>query len=99
MPIYEYRCSNCHRVFEEWCRHVEDADVKHACPVCNAEAKRLMSHTSFALKGGGWYATEYGTHKQAPACGKDCGTGNAGDCAASTKSNEACAQCPAAAAS
>lgn len=63
MPIYEYRCTECHQVFEEWCKHVEDGNGPRSCPICKGQSKRLISHTSFALKGGGWYATEYGTHK------------------------------------
>ena len=63
MPIYEYRCPDCHQVFEEWCKQVEDSSVTHACPVCSTQAKRLISNTSFALKGEGWYVTEYGSHK------------------------------------
>lgn len=63
MPIYEYRCTDCHQLFEEWCRHIESANVPHFCPICKGSAKRLVSNTSFALKGGGWYATEYGTRK------------------------------------
>ena len=63
MPIYEYRCEECHQVFEEWCKHVEDDDRSRCCPICKGRAKRLISNTSFALKGGGWYATEYGSHK------------------------------------
>ncbi len=63
MPIYEYRCDECHQVFEEWCKHVEDGERSRSCPICKGQAKRLISNTSFALKGGGWYATEYGTHK------------------------------------
>lgn len=64
MPIYEYRCAECHQVFEEWCKHVEDGNRTRSCPICKGQAKRLISNTSFALKGGGWYATEYGTHKK-----------------------------------
>jgi putative FmdB family regulatory protein len=63
MPIYEYRCKECQQVFEEWSKHVEDAKTRHTCPICRGEAERLISHTSFALKGGGWYVTEYGSHK------------------------------------
>lgn len=63
MPIYEYRCTECHQLFEEWCRHIESANVPHFCPICKGGAKRLVSNTSFALKGGGWYATEYGSRK------------------------------------
>lgn len=104
MPIYEYRCTDCHQLFEEWCRHIEDKDTQHACPICKGKAERLISQTSFALKGGGWYVTEYGTHKGireegAPSsCGsgacKDAGTGGKGGdaaCASPCKSGESCA--------
>ena len=63
MPIYEYRCTDCHQIFEKWCDRVVDGDVMFPCPICRSQAKRLISNTSFSLKGGGWYATEYGTHK------------------------------------
>ncbi len=63
MPIYEYRCKDCHQLFEEWCRHIEDESVPHFCPICKGEAQRLVSNTAFALKGGGWYVTEYGSRK------------------------------------
>jgi putative FmdB family regulatory protein len=63
MPIYEYRCSACHRIFEEWSRHAEDNSVARSCPLCGCEARRLISQTSFSLKGQGWYATDYGAKK------------------------------------
>lgn len=69
MPIYEYRCKDCHQLFEEWCRHIEDESVPHFCPICKSEARRLVSNTTFALKGGGWYVTEYGSRKGAPGNG------------------------------
>jgi putative FmdB family regulatory protein len=57
MPIYEYQCKNC-GVFEVTQRIVEDA-LKE-CPTCHgADLHRLISHTSFVLKGSGWYATGY----------------------------------------
>lgn len=59
MPIYEYRCKECHQIFEEWTKHVDDAEP-HVCPVCGILAERIMSNTSFVLKGGGWYVTDYG---------------------------------------
>lgn len=67
MPIYEYRCKECQQVFEKWCKHVEDGTAQHACPVCKGQADRLISQTSFALKGGGWYVTEYGSRKNTPS--------------------------------
>lgn len=66
MPIYEYRCNDCQQIFEEWCKHVEPQDATHPCPICHGTSQRIMSQTSFALKGEGWYVTEYGSHKNAP---------------------------------
>lgn len=57
MPIYEYCCSDCEQIFEEWQRK-HDVDTA-PCPVCGAEATRIMSNTSFVLKGTGWYVTDY----------------------------------------
>lgn len=61
MPIYEYRCSDCHQIFEEWLKTFDDSPRN--CPVCNGVAERVVSNTSFVLKGGGWYVTEYGNRK------------------------------------
>lgn len=62
MPIYEYRCDACDTVFEEWRRHADDI-AEEPCPKCQKTAHRLISNTSFVLKGGGWYVTEYGNRK------------------------------------
>lgn len=59
MPIYEYRCKECHQIFEEWVRHAND-ETTRKCPVCDGESARIMSNTSFVLNGGGWYVTDYG---------------------------------------
>lgn len=57
MPIYEYRCPECEQIFEEWQSNHEEREVE--CPVCGASSKRIMSNTSFVLKGSGWYVTDY----------------------------------------
>ena len=62
MPIYEYHCPECDNLFEEWCQRVDDQKSK-PCPKCGKTAQRIMSQTSFALKGDGWYVTEYGSKK------------------------------------
>ena len=62
MPIYEYRCADCHQVFEEWQKTFEEKPL--TCPVCGGTAARMVSNTTFMLKGGGWYVTEYGNRKQ-----------------------------------
>ncbi|MDR1776341.1 MAG: zinc ribbon domain-containing protein [Desulfovibrio sp.] len=62
MPIYEYFCPVCRKVFEEWTKSVND-DTVEPCPQCGASSSRVMSHTSFVLKGGGWYVSDYGYRK------------------------------------
>lgn len=62
MPIYEYKCPNCQKVFEEW-THVTDMHAQEPCPECGTSSPRVMSHMSFVLKGGGWYVSDYGYRK------------------------------------
>jgi putative FmdB family regulatory protein len=58
MPIYEYACPACGHQFEEW-QKITDKPVK-VCPKCKAKkVERLISQTSFHLKGGGWYSDLY----------------------------------------
>jgi putative FmdB family regulatory protein len=58
MPIYEYACASCGHQFEEW-QKINDKPVK-VCPKCKAKkVERLISATSFHLKGGGWYSDLY----------------------------------------
>lgn len=56
MPIYEYNCAKC-GVFEEM-QKISDPPVKR-CPKCKGKVERMVSRTSFVLKGSGWYATDY----------------------------------------
>ena len=60
MPIYEYRCERCGEHLEVL-QKMSDAPVT-TCKHCGADAlQRVMSRTSFVLKGSGWYATDYGS--------------------------------------
>ncbi len=60
MPIYEYRCGECGHVFEEIQRY-SDPDPE-TCPSCEAEAvDKLVSQSTFQLKGGGWFDDNYST--------------------------------------
>ena len=56
MPIYEYKCPKCGE-FEVTQRITENALKK--CPTCKSKVERMLSRTSFILKGSGWYATDY----------------------------------------
>jgi putative FmdB family regulatory protein len=63
MPIYEYECSQCHQTSDAL-QKVNDPPPE-ACPRCGAQhtLSRLVSRTSFVLKGGGWYADLYSSSK------------------------------------
>jgi putative FmdB family regulatory protein len=62
MPIYEYTCAKCDNEFEVEQR-ITDEPVK-TCPACRSrKVKRLISQTSFVLKGGGWYADLYSSKR------------------------------------
>ncbi|MGB8299351.1 MAG: zinc ribbon domain-containing protein [Polyangia bacterium] len=62
MPVYEYECSACSHRFEEW-QKINDKPVK-VCPKCKArKVERLISQTSFQLKGGGWYGDLYSSQR------------------------------------
>ena len=58
MPIYEYRCDACGNEFEVMQR-IADRPIRK-CEICGRlKAKRIISHTSFILRGSGWYVTDY----------------------------------------
>lgn len=66
MPAYDYKCNQCSTVFEKTQRITEPAGA--TCPHCGADAcTRLITGGTFHLKGGGWYASDYGSKKEAPA--------------------------------
>jgi putative FmdB family regulatory protein len=70
MPIYEYRCEKC-GVFEQTQRIT--APALDRCPTCRRKVRRLISNTSFQLKGGGWYVTDYARAGKESNAGKDGG--------------------------
>ena len=77
MPIYEYRCEHCGD-FEEMQRITDPALAR--CPKCRRKVKRLISNTSFQLKGTGWYVTDYARSGGANGGkGGDSGSTDAGD--------------------
>jgi putative FmdB family regulatory protein len=67
MPIYEYRCKKCGKEFELFQKISEPA--AKTCTFCKGPANRLISLSTFHLKGGGWYVTDYGG-KKAPTTEK-----------------------------
>ncbi|MCD4742027.1 MAG: zinc ribbon domain-containing protein [Desulfobacteraceae bacterium] len=61
MPIYEYECSACGEI-EEVFQKMSDPPLKE-CSKCKGKLNKLISHSSFHLKGSGWYVTDYGGAK------------------------------------
>jgi len=56
--IYEFRCGECHKVSEVWMKMSDPNPTQ--CPACgSSKFERIISNTSFALKGSGWYTTDY----------------------------------------
>ncbi len=62
VPIYEYVCEACGRL-SEFMQKVSDRPALK-CPECGeARLARIVSRTSFRLKGGGWYSDLYSSPK------------------------------------
>ncbi len=63
MPIYEYKCNNCKRIFEEL-QKISDPPVTK-CRYCGSDmVSRIVSVASFSLKGSGWYMTDYANDRK-----------------------------------
>jgi len=85
MPIYEYECQQCQEV-TEISQGINDAPLAE-CPECGGPVKKLISMSSFHLKGGGWYADGYSSTA--------CGSKNGGcSSSASSPSDSKPASCP-----
>lgn len=63
MPLYEYECTGCKHSLEAR-QKMSDVPLTE-CPKCGAASlERVVSRSSFALKGSGWYADGYGQAKE-----------------------------------
>ena len=63
MPIYEYKCQKCGTF--EVTQKITGKPLSR-CPACKGKVKKLISNTSFQLKGTGWYVTDYPRKEKAP---------------------------------
>lgn len=57
MPIYEYVCQKCGHHLEVM-QKVSDKPLAR-CPECRGKLEKILSQTSFQLKGSGWYVSDY----------------------------------------
>ena len=93
MPVYEYECSGCKKIFEIQQR-IADAPLD-VCPECGASVRKLISVSSFQLKGGGWYSDGYSSCSGSVGTSASSGsTGSEGG--GSCPAGGSCCQCPAA---
>lgn len=71
MPIYEYKCDNCEKVFEVRQKFSDPLVTTHE--ECGGPVHRLLSAPAFQFKGSGWYITDYaraGSSSKEPAKGE-----------------------------
>ena len=61
MPIYEYECENCSGHYEVFQKIT--ARPLRKCERCGGKLRKLISQSSFHLKGSGWYVTDYAGKK------------------------------------
>jgi len=68
MPLYEYECTQCGQV-EEALQKFSDKPLKK-CRTCSGSLRKLISNSSFHLKGTGWYVTDYANKSKTDASAK-----------------------------
>lgn len=57
MPLYEYQCSKCGKVFEQMQKFSDAPLTEHEA--CGGAVERLISAPGLQFKGSGWYITDY----------------------------------------
>ncbi len=99
MPVYEYECPACEKVYEVH-QGMNDEPLT-SCSVCGGEVKKIMSMSSFHLKGSGWYSDGYASSSSAQEDTQkitkksSAGTDSAQKAPPSCSTDSACKGCPA----
>lgn len=62
MPIYEYKCDNCGKIFEV-IQKISDIKLPRCTSCKTGNVRRILSSSGFRLKGSGWYETDFKTKK------------------------------------
>ncbi len=86
MPLYEYKCTQCHRNTEK-IQKFSDPEIT-VCPHCGGHLERVLSAPAVSFKGGGWYADGYGNAKP-KSSGDKASTSSNGDSKPSSDSSSA----------
>ena len=69
MPIYEYQCKKCGTI-EEALQKFSDKPLTR-CRHCSGKLHKLVSRSSFHLKGTGWYVTDYANRSKDSAAASE----------------------------
>jgi len=88
VPLYEYKCTKCHKKTEK----IESVAGPHLkkCPLCGGKVERLLGAPAIQFKGAGWYVTDYAGKKSAPeGASAEKGTAKEGATESSTKESSA----------
>jgi putative FmdB family regulatory protein len=64
MPVYEYQCDQCGKIEEAFQRLTESP--LSTCKHCSGTLNKIISQSTFHLKGSGWYVTDYANKKSGP---------------------------------
>lgn len=68
MPIYEYECTKCGKITEAM-QSFSDSPLRECCE-CHGDLRKLISMSTFHLKGSGWYVTDYSGKNQGTSTAK-----------------------------
>jgi len=85
MPVYEYECQECEDIIEIW-QSLSD-DPMNTCPSCRGSLKKIISMSSFQLKGGGWFADGYSSTDSSSS------TSSASTTSCSKSNGKTCSSC------
>ena len=69
MPIYEYECRKCGHHAELLQKFSDPSITK--CELCQGRMRKLISQSTFHLKGSGWYVTDYASDRVGNVDNKD----------------------------
>lgn len=86
MPIYEYACQSCGKIIDVLQKISDPAPA--ACAECGAEntLTKVVSRSSFVLKGGGWYSDLYSSTKKDGASSSSSGSSASSSSSSSSSS-------------
>ena len=88
MPIYEYECQQCGKVFETIQKFSDPKLTECLCEE-KAPVTKLISAAAFHLKGTGWYVTDFRDKGKGKGGDKEAADGGSGDKADAAKSDAA----------